>query len=108
MVLSLGPKNLFGSSLGEDSLKATRFHHWIAKDPMSIGVICNLEWDYEDGSTSRVSQHVPDHRIKENERHHLAVAWSRLRAWRHRELLYAKDLTPNDLDKRIYCSVTIN
>lgn len=89
-------------------MKATRYHHWVAKDPMSVGVICNLEWDYEDGSTSRVAQHVTEQRIKEDERRHLAIAWKRLRAWRRKELLYAKDLTSNDLDKRLYWPVVIN
>lgn len=108
MVLPLDAKNLFRFPLGENRLKVTRFHHFIAKDPMSDGVICNLEWDYDDGSTSKVSQHIPDHRVKENKRKHLLIAWKRLRAWRHKELLYTKDMISSDLDKRIYWPVTIN
>lgn len=89
-------------------MKAVRYRHWIAKDPSSIGVICNLEWDYEDGSTSRVSQHVTAERIKENKEYHLAFAWKRLREWRRRELLYAETLTVDDLNNRLYWPVTVN
>lgn len=89
-------------------MKATKFHHWIAKDPTSIGVICNLEWNYEDGSLSRVSQHVPEHRMKDDERRHLTIAWKRLRTWRHKELLYAESMASDDLDKRIYWPIPIN
>lgn len=105
---SLVAKNYSWIPLGKNPLKTTKLRHWISKDPVSVGVICNLEWIYDDGSVSRVSQHIPDYRIKENERRNLAMTWRRLRKWRYKETTYAKDLKSLDQDTRLYWPVSVN
>jgi len=91
----------------EGVIRAIKFRHWTLKDPMSDGVLLNLQWDYDDGSTTCASQHIPAERLKGEERQQKAKTWRRLRAWRTRELRFALYCDEIQIENRLW-PVSVN